>query len=225
AKRLLISCTVSYPDLFALIDFTKLKPVLEKKIFQIVNTGENESSKSPGILVLRINRWNPSDVPFDELVAVGILYVYELIKDSFATQRNGGILIIDADGFEFSHVKVISFDAIKRLNCLLNALPIKFVGCVIINSPKVVEKLFNIFKYAVGAKNRKLIHVVHKNLWPLNDMIPAADSMQIPRCFGGKVDDEIGFLSGVEDYMMDDTTVPTLVANVQNKYKMQHINV
>lgn len=67
------------------------------------------------------------------------------------------MLIIDADGFNFNHVKVLSFDTVKKMNCLLNTLPIKFVGSVIINSPKVVEQLFNIFKYVLRAKNRKLV--------------------------------------------------------------------
>lgn len=51
-------------------------------------------------------------------------------------------------------------------------------------------------------------------------MLPAPDSL--PRCFGGKVDDEIGLLHGVEEFMGDDTTLSRLVEGVQNEYKMRY---
>ncbi|OXA57320.1 Alpha-tocopherol transfer protein [Folsomia candida] len=153
-KRLLHCCTKTFPDLFSLVDSTKLEPTLAKKMFQRVNMGE--CTQSPGIIVFRFNRWNPDEVSVDEAIAAGILYIYEASKDAYV-QRNGGMFVMDADGIEFSHVRRASFDVIKKLNCLLNALPLKFVGCVVINCPPVVETLFNILKYALRARNRKLV--------------------------------------------------------------------
>lgn len=49
-------------------------------------------------------------------------------------------------------------------------------------------------------------------------MVP--DKELLPIYLGGEIEDESGFLQGVEEAVMRDTTLPSLVTNIQNECKM-----
>lgn len=109
----------------------------------------------PALIKVYVDRWNPSKVTEDEIIAAAMVYTYHLSTTSRAAQNNGIIVVVDSNGFNFSHARNTSPSMTKKLmHCMCFASPIRLVGYVVFNSHYVVEKLYNVVKYVIPEKLR-----------------------------------------------------------------------
>ncbi|XP_021959749.1 uncharacterized protein LOC110855645 isoform X2 [Folsomia candida] len=206
--------TETYPELFGLINLSKLRPVLDKKLFSLV---KHASPKNPGILMFKFKNWKPSDVSPDQLTAVATVYYHQLGRNSKDIQKNGILVLLDAEGLGFSHVRQMSHNFVKKvLYCNVYTSPVRVIGYVVYNSSFLMEKIYNVLKHAVPERSRKDVYILRKDLTQLHEMVP--DKQFLPTCVGGEVPNDVAFQEDAEIAALEDLTMQNLVTDLQREY-------
>lgn len=84
------------------------------------------------------------------------MYYYQLGRESKDIQKNGIIILVDADGLGFSHARQLSYDLVKKLlYCMVYTSPVRVTGYIVYNSSYLMEKIYSVVKYAVPERARK----------------------------------------------------------------------
>ncbi|VDI25747.1 Hypothetical predicted protein [Mytilus galloprovincialis] len=106
-----------------------------------------------------------------------------LIEDE-ETQINGIIMVMDLDGFGWSHGKNISPLYARRVMGLIqDAFPARFKGIHYFNEPAIFDYVFAIVKQFMKEKTVSRLHFHGKKFEELKEFI---NEEYIPEDFGGK---------------------------------------
>jgi len=88
----------------------------------------------------------------------GLQYVIEISAQSVEIQRKGIMIILDMSGFGFSHARQCSYSNVSKMtDCVLFGAPVRVTGCMIINSPYVFEKVYQVVKFAIPERFRSYV--------------------------------------------------------------------
>jgi len=191
-KDLHKKATETSPEIFKQLDPTRIKPIIDQQLFQIVSRPQDVG---PAVLVFRIGKWNPSDASPEEVGGAGALYVYAAASISKEIQRKGLYYVCDVSGLKMCHVKQISVKLALMVVKMYGLIPPIVKGICVINSMMMFEHTFNLFKWILPADLRKLIHVSKGTRTPLNKLLPPS---HVPEEFGGEMPSEDAFMDGIE---------------------------
>ncbi|OXA58246.1 retinaldehyde-binding protein 1 [Folsomia candida] len=211
-KALHYHATKTYPELFAQLDPLKLKPIIEKKLFQVV---KRPVDKGPAIVVFRIRNWKPSEANIEHLALTGALYIYAVAKMSAEIQRQGIIVVSDVSGFKLAHARQASVDLIMMSLRLYTTMPPMIKGMVAINSLRLFEASFNMFKWILPEDIRKIMHITRNDMSHMTKLM-APD--RLPVEFGGTIPDEEAYMDQIEDEILKDPELFILIKHVQDEF-------
>lgn len=146
----------SHPDLVARIRAENLKEIAAAKMFQII---KRPVSDGPVVILFRVKAWNPDVVNLEELVLYSVIFYMTAAKHCPQFQRSGFLLIGDMDGFKLTHARhMTTLDILSKIGTFLTKIPTKMVkGSVLINCYSVFSQAFNVVKWVLPRRVRKIV--------------------------------------------------------------------
>jgi len=206
--------TKTYPEIILLVNPLTLRPIVDLRMFKMVRRPTDEG---PAVITFKIKDWIPSKTATLEQVAVTAgLYIYSVAKVSAEIQRQGLIVMADAEGFNLSHVTAaLKIDLFMKGLRFYSCIPPLLKGIVIINSFRLVESTYNSFKWLIPAKFRKIIHVTRKNKIDLPELLPLH---KVPAEFGGTIPDADAYVQGIEERLLAEPELFDLLKHIQDEF-------
>ncbi|OXA40080.1 Alpha-tocopherol transfer protein [Folsomia candida] len=209
---------VNFPDLFARLNPKAMPSIADRGIFQIMK--RNKEDEGPAVLVLRINRWDPSKAILDDvLFFTFILYVFAA-RLSPEMQRAGILSIVDMRGLRLAHVRHLStMDLVKKAALISLKVPIKLStrivkGCVLVNSNALVVRTFHAFKWLIPKKLRKKIELTQSDMSYITNL---KDPSTLPVEFGGVIDDTEAYIEDLANNLMSDKKLVPAMQHLQHE--------
>ncbi|XP_002730376.1 alpha-tocopherol transfer protein-like [Saccoglossus kowalevskii] len=169
-----------YPELY-----NNCRPSAYKQLYELGIQGILPKRDNQGRLVSigKMSLWDPDRFDYDFLMAGYLLSMEKMIQDE-ETQVNGIVVVGDYEGLKMKHVlKLGPTQAKKQMDCIMNAIPIRFKAAHYIRQPDIFETMFSIFRPFMSAKLIKRLHFHGQEYGTLHDYVP---SSILPPEFGGQ---------------------------------------
>ncbi|XP_002721117.2 alpha-tocopherol transfer protein-like isoform X1 [Oryctolagus cuniculus] len=160
ALQLLVSyhsCRRSWPEVFSNLRPSALKDVLASGFLTVL---PHTDPRGCHIVLIRPDRWIPSNYPITENIRAIYLTLEKLIQ-SEETQVNGIVILADYKGVSLSKASHFGpFIAKKVIGILQDGFPIRIKAVHVVNEPRIFKGIFAIIKPFLKEKiaNRFFLH-------------------------------------------------------------------
>eukprot|EP00092_Neocalanus_flemingeri_P021564 GFUD01023389.1.p1 GENE.GFUD01023389.1~~GFUD01023389.1.p1 ORF type:complete len:299 (+),score=62.38 GFUD01023389.1:109-1005(+) len=144
---------------------SKLENVWDKKFISCNPVRDNLGRRI--VTIHRMGSWDPAAISPEQFLALAHT-VLEMISREPKTQIAGMILLLNADGFSFKHLRYFGINQMQCLAAILNgAVPLWFRRFHIVNQPRVFDVFFGLIKPFLNERIRDNL-VFHSDLKSLH---------------------------------------------------------
>jgi len=135
------------------------------------------------VYFMRMHTWDTQKIPLEDMMLARTIMT-DMLSQEVKTQIAGITYIYDLKGFEMRHVKQFGREDLRFLGEFKSgAFPIWIRAIHFINTPKVVDIIYNLGKPFIGKRVKDFINFHGSNLSSLHAMIPKAC---LPEDLGGE---------------------------------------
>ncbi|CAB4066454.1 unnamed protein product [Lepeophtheirus salmonis] len=133
------------------------------------------------VFLIRPGLWETNKLSLSDLYCVSAM-MCDLIATEPRTQIAGALVIMDGDGFGFSHLKNLGLQDAKNIASFMDCFPLWFRGIHIVRQPRVFNMAYNIVYPFLNENARNVIHFHGQNLKSLHEYV---DPRMLPSEYGG----------------------------------------
>jgi hypothetical protein len=147
----------------------------------------------------RLGIWDPDYVSPEQGSMILLMYGLDALQ-SVDFQREGVVIIVDAQHISLKHAKCLNFSIIRMLSSVyIDSLPIRYRAIHVVNHSVVVDVMLPMIKMFMSRKLRQRI-TMHSSLESLHEAVPKEI---LPESLGGPLSDEEAFDSKFEQRIVD----------------------
>ncbi|XP_040570294.1 alpha-tocopherol transfer protein [Lepeophtheirus salmonis] len=155
-----------------------LKIILDEKIHMMLSHRDPDGRR---VFLIRPGLWETNKLSLSDLYCVSAM-MCDLIATEPRTQIAGALVIMDGDGFGFSHLKNLGLQDAKNIASFMDCFPLWFRGIHIVRQPRVFNMAYNIVYPFLNENARNVIHFHGQNLKSLHEYV---DPRILPSEYGG----------------------------------------
>lgn len=165
-------------ELFVPIE--KLKCLFDFNVISAVESGKSILGET--VFLLRLGKWNPRKLSFDDIISASIISMVKIIQDDVA-QINGVVCAIDLAGFGWNHLRKFGPSQAKKVIHILDkCLPVRIKTIFVVNESYLADIGFAIMRPFMSEELHEKIVFCGSNYSILHRSIAAEI---LPAEFGG----------------------------------------